>query len=219
MTKLLMALMQLLVTVAYNTGTVRPVICAFSIVALAALAGAASAVPAPVLTIVLEFLGPHTDRSIAAMKVELEALIKGSGLNVDWRTRGQGREESAGNLILVRFKGKCVLEPVPFLYDERGPLAFTYSTNGEVLPFSEVACDRVVATARSAMSGADFAQADLLLGRALGRVVAHELVHILSKSSAHGREGVAQAALSGLRLIAPEMHLSPADLERIYTQP
>ena len=197
----------------------RHVICAFSMVVLAALAGAATAVHPPALTIVLEFLGPHTDRSIDAMKHELEALVKDSGLNVDWRMRGQGREESSGNLVLVRFKGKCVLEPVPYLYDERGPLAFTYSTNGEVQPFSEVACDRVVAVARSAMSGGDFAHADLLLGRALGRVVAHELVHILSKSGAHGREGVAQPALSGLRLIAPEMHLSPADLERIYTQP
>jgi hypothetical protein len=197
----------------------RHVICALSMAALALLALAASPVRSSALTIVLEFQGPHSDRSIDAMKYELETLMKGSGLTLDWRMRDQKREESSGNLVVVRFKGKCVLEPVPYLYDERGPLAFTYSTDGEVQPFSEVACDRVVAAARSAMSGEDFARADLLLGRALGRVVAHELVHILSKSGAHGREGVARPALSGLRLIAPEMHLSPADLERIYTQP
>jgi hypothetical protein len=197
----------------------RHVICALSMAALALLALAASPVRSSALTIVLEFQGPHSDRSIDAMKYELETLMKGSGLTLDWRMRDQKREESSGNLVVVRFKGKCVLEPVPYLYDERGPLAFTYSTDGEVQPFSEVACDRVVAAARSAMSGGDFAHADLLLGRALGRVVAHELVHILSKSGSHGREGVARPALSGLRLIAPEMHLSPADLERIYTQP
>src|SRR6185369_3730106 len=101
-------------------------------------------------------------------------------------------EASFGNQVVVRFKGKCVREPVPDLYDERVPLAFAHSTDGVVQPVSEVACDRVVAAARSAMSGDDFAHADLLLGRALGRVVAHELVHMLSKSGAHGQEGVAR---------------------------
>jgi hypothetical protein len=196
----------------------RHVIRALSMAAMASLAVAASPVHSA-LTIVLEFQGPHSDRSIDEMKHELETVMKGTGLTFDWRTRSQARGESFDNLVVVRFKGKCVLEPVAYLYDERGPLAFTYSTDGEVQPFSEVACDRVVAAARSAMSGGDFAHADLLLGRALGRVVAHELVHILSKSGEHGREGVAKPALSGLRLIAPEMHLSPADLERIYTQP
>jgi len=186
---------------------------------LTSLAVAASAVHPGALTIVLEFQGPHSDRSIDEMKHELENVMKDTGLTFDWRTRSQAKGESFPNLVVVRFKGKCVLEPVAYLYDERGPLAFTYSTDGEIQPFSEVACDRVVAAARSAMSGGDFAHADLLLGRALGRVVAHELVHILTKSAEHGREGVAQPALSGLRLIAPEMHLSPADLERIYTQP
>jgi hypothetical protein len=199
----------------------RHVICAVSMAALVSIAtgAAASPVHATALTIVFDFQGPHSDRSIEEMKRELEAVMKGSGLTFDWRTRSQVRNESFANLVVVHFKGKCVLEPVAYLYDERGPLAFTYSNDGEVLPFSEVACDRVVAAARSAMSGGDFAHADLLLGRALGRVVAHELVHILSKSGEHGKEGVAQPALSGLRLIAPEMHLSPADMERIYTVP
>jgi len=55
-----------------------------------------------------------------------------------------------------------------------------------------------------------------LLGRALGRVLAHEVVHILSKSGAHGRVGVAKTALSGSQLIAPELRLGAADLERIH---
>jgi len=68
------------------------------------------------------------------------------------------------------------------------------------------------------MSGDDFAKADLLLGRALGRVLAHEVVHILSKSGAHGRTGVEKTALSGSQLIAPELRLGPDDLERIHAR-
>ena len=149
------------------------------------------------------------------MKREVEAVMKPSGVPLDWRTRAEAADASFDNLVVVRFKGKCVIEPVPFLYDERGPMAFTYSTDGVVQPFSEVACEKVTNAVRSAMFGSDFAKSDLLLGRALGRVLAHEVVHMLSGSGEHGHEGVARRSLSGNQLIAPELHLAPEDLERI----
>jgi hypothetical protein len=72
-----------------------------------------------------------------------------------------------------------------------------------VQPYGEVACDKVAAAVRSAMSGEDYARRDVLLGRALGRVVAHELMHMLARSGAHTETGVGRAALSGKRLISP----------------
>jgi len=134
------------------------------------------------------------------MKHEIEALMQPSGTKFNWRLRSELGEATVDNLIVVRFKGKCVLEPVGYLYDERGPLAFTYSTAGEVQPYSEVACDKVTAAVRSAMAGADFASADLLLGR----VVAHEMAHMLAKSGAHSHDGFTKPALSPKSLIARE---------------
>ena len=186
---------------------------AICIAELASLAAAGN------LTIVLEFQDKPPARSMAEMKREFATLFRDSGFTFDFRSREETSGHSFANLVVVRFKGRCVLEPVPWLYDERGPLAFTYSTAGAVQPFTEVACDQVAAVARSAMSGRDFAHADILFGRALARVVAHELVHILTKSGAHGREGVTRSALSGASLISPDLRLSPADLERIYTEP
>jgi hypothetical protein len=68
------------------------------------------------------------------------------------------------------------------------------------------------------MFGGDFAQADLLLGRALGRVVTHEIVHMLTHSAEHGREGVFEASLSGRQLIAPSLPLSAMDIDRLHLQ-
>jgi hypothetical protein len=155
----------------------------------------------PVVTVVLDFRGPHSARSLDEMKREVAAVLK--GVRLDWRTRAEAGTSSFDNLVVVRFKGKCVLEPVGYLYDERGPLAFTHSTAGEVQPYSEVACDKVTAAVRSAMSGSDFARADLLLGRALGRVVAHEMMHMLRKSVAHEHSGAGKATLSARSLISP----------------
>ena len=42
------------------------------------------------------------------------------------------------DLIVVQFKGRCEMDNFPILFDERGPnaLAFTHSSEGEILPFS-----------------------------------------------------------------------------------
>src|SRR5664279_5441525 len=167
------------------------------------------------ITIVLDFQGPRSEPSVTEMKREFAGIMKDTALRFDFRRRDQAAQEALSDLVLVRFTGKCVLEPVGYLYDERGPMAFTYSTDGIVQPFSEVACDKVTSAVRSAMAGGDFAKADILLGRALGRVLAHEVVHILSKSARHGTAGVTRTSLSGSQLIAPELHLEPDDLERI----
>ena len=155
-------------------------------------------------TIVLDFTGPHSDRSIGEMKREFEGILKGSGNTFTWRTRGEASGEVPSNLVVVRFKGKCVLAPVAYLYDERGPLAFTHSTDGNLQPFSEVECDQVTSAVRGAMFGGDYTRSDLLLGRALGRVVAHEFIHFMRNSNRHDREGIEKVSLSPVELIAPD---------------
>ncbi len=167
------------------------------------------------VTVVTDFDGPRSDRAVQQMKSETEQIFKSASVHLDWRERGELGQKSYDNLVIVRFKGKCVLEPVPILYDERGPFAFSYSSDGDVLPFSEVECDRVTATVHSAMWGDDFARPDYVMGRALGRVLAHELVHILTRSAAHGNEGVTQPALSGRDLIGAPLRLSRTDVERL----
>ena len=168
------------------------------------------------VTIVLDFRGAYSGGSVREMMREFEGMMKDTGLRFDWRLRADAAGASFDHLVVVRFKGKCVLEPVGYLYDERGPLAFTYSSDSVLQPFSEVECDKVTATVRSAMWGGDYSRADILFGRALARVVAHELVHLLSQSRAHGNEGVAMPALSGRDLISADFGLSRADRKRVH---
>jgi hypothetical protein len=191
----------------------RLVIACFAMIAFHSIACGAAIGEDPTgnLTIVLDFDGPRSDASITEMKRELESIMQDSGLRVSWRLRDEVAGESFPDLVLVRFKGKCRMEPTPLLYDERGPLAFTYTSGNVILPFSEVECDKVRVSIRSAMQERDFVRGDLLLGRALGRVLAHELYHIMGKTAGHGSDGVAGRALSGAQLIANELRLQPAD--------
>jgi hypothetical protein len=177
------------------------------LLALASFWAQAASSPEPTTTVVLDFQGQYSPRSLREMERELDAITKHAKLRVEWRLRGEAEGTTFDNLVVVRFKGKCILEPLGYMYDERGPLAFTYSADHVLQPFSEVACDKVTSVVRSAMWGGDYRRAELLLGRALARVVAHELVHMLSKSPDHGNTGVMKAALSGKELIAAEFRL------------
>ena len=197
----------------------RPVlICAFLAVGLTWAVMATTTAPIPsALTVILDFRGAHSDPSIREMERESGSILKTTGLRLDWRLKNQTQGQIFSQLVVMEFNGACKFNPAPRLYDEQGPLASTMTTDHAIQSFGEVDCDHVAETARQAMRGADYQQADLLVGRALGRVVVHELVHMLTHSAQHGREGVFEAALSGKQLIAPSLPLAAMDVDRLMS--
>lgn len=154
------------------------------------------------LTVLMQFEAEPSEQSMQAMKQELSYLL--SEVDVNWRMLSDVKPaDQFPDLVVVRFKGACQMQAVPpYLFDERGYYAFTHTSNGQVLPFSEVECDKVATSIRAAMSRTDYQRQDLLMGRALGRVLAHELHHVLAKSREHSKSGVNRTALTASELIA-----------------
>jgi len=167
------------------------------------------------LTVILDFKGAHSDRSVREMESESANILKTTGLKLDWRLRNQTGGEAYQDLVVMTFNGSCKFDPAPRIYDELSPLASTGTTDHVIQPFGQVDCDHVVGTARSAMLSNDYAKADLLVGRALGRVVTHEIVHMLTHSANHGSDGVFEPALSGSQLISPSLPLDAMDVDRL----
>jgi hypothetical protein len=196
----------------------RPVAAYLALVSLTIISSSATPRTTPdALTIVFRFDGPYSEKSLVEMKRELGTILHDSGIRVDWRNQSDvAASESFPNLVVVKFRGKCRMEPVPYLYDERGPLAFTYSTDGAVLPFGEIECDKVRSSLRTAMWGGDYKRSDKLLGRALARVLAHELYHMLAKTHSHVGQGIAEKALSGAQLISERLQLNQAELNKMH---
>jgi hypothetical protein len=193
----------------------RHVVASLAFVSLGIIA-LANTTPDP-LTIVFRFDGPYSEKSLLEMKRELGTILQGSGIQINWRAQSDvAVTDSFPNLVVVKFRGKCRMEPVPYLYDERGPLAFTYSTDGAVLPFSEIECDKVRSSLHTAMFGGDYKRSDLLFGRALARVLAHELYHVLTKTHSHAGQGVAEKSLSGAQLISERLQLNQAELDKMH---
>jgi hypothetical protein len=184
--------------------------------AIAAAAFAAgSNPPRAAVTVVLKFEDAYSKSSLDEMKREFERTTKGS-MPVQWRLRDQMPAEISGDLVMVTFRGRCVIDSVPPpLYDETGPLAWTSTTDGAPLPFGQISCDHVRNAVLRALWGGDFSHADQLFGRALGRVLAHEFYHMRAKTTVHAAAGATKRALSGAQLIVENFTVDDQSIEKM----
>lgn len=155
------------------------------------------------VTIVLQFDARHSEQSIGEMKRELQSLMRNSGVELNWRQLDElSASDAFPSLVVVRFHGSCEMQAqlLP-LSDEPIPLGYTHVANGHVIPFADVECDRIRSSLAAAETGRSM-RSDLLLGRAIGRVLAHELHHIIDRTRAHTEHGISRKSLSPRDLIA-----------------
>jgi len=144
------------------------------------------------------------------MRAELQRLLDPAGLEVTWKNSADHHAGDAFELVAVgSFEGSCsatepVLTPVSAV-DAVISLADTSISDGRVLPFFRVDCTRLL---RILGAGTDKA----MLGRALARVIAHELYHIVAGTAEHQNTGVAKAAFSVRDLTTPRFDFDVSSL-------
>jgi len=159
----------------------------------------------------MQFDSTPTPVSLEVMKTEVDHLLKASGIAIDWRLVKENHgDESFSRVVFLKFKGTCKAEGAAPPPNDFGTLGETHSLgstrvqNGRVLPYSEVECDQVRKALSYLAPGAGRKERQSALGRAMARVVAHELYHILARTTAHAAVGLARATHSLEELIAPD---------------
>ena len=169
-------------------------------VSAALAAGVASAAGnARPVGVYLSFESMPTAASIEIMKRAVENLLEPAGVTLAWRlTSENSGDESFAQLAVIRFKGTCrsTAPQPPSLFGSLGEvneLATTSASKEHILPYTDVACDEVRKALTFVRQGSDLVEREKALGLALGRVVAHELYHILANTGAHTSEGIAKA--------------------------
>jgi hypothetical protein len=153
----------------------------------------------------LDFDSAPSKTSLEIMKKEVDALLRPAGVLLDWRLAAENRGDvSLADLVLLKFKGKCKAEAWSSGVEpgRTGTLGATKVAGGKVLPFSEVKCDAVKQALSYLRPEASTIERQKALGLAMGRVVAHELYHVLAQTTVHAARGLAQAAESLQDLVA-----------------
>jgi hypothetical protein len=141
----------------------------------------------------LEFEQSPSQAAVDAMRRQATDVLKQIGFDLAWRLVSENRgDEPFEHLVVVRFVGRCAslgtLRPTQAIL----VLGSTLVSDGQVLPYSQVLCDQVRRVLPDVEFAVDRARGNLVLGRALGRVVAHELYHVLLGTTHHQAEGLAK---------------------------
>jgi hypothetical protein len=188
---------------------------AFSLcLALAAFpAAAARRAPADApITLYTEFQQPAPPAVMEAMRTELDDIMRPLGMRFEWRSLAAREPQAASAaLAVITFKGNCGaghLSPAPA---ESGPLGWTHVSDGVILPFSDVDCDGIRHFLQASLLHLENGVRETAMGRAMGRVLAHELYHIFADTRHHAAHGVGKAAYTVRELLSSVFQFDEAE--------
>jgi hypothetical protein len=155
-------------------------------------------------------------------KTELASVMRGAGAHIVWWESEWSRSSVAGTLIVADFTGTCSvpLVAVPVADVSRlPPLAHTTTADGRILPFAFVDCRTLSEFMGPALMDLPIVRREQLYGRAIGRVLAHEIYHILAQTPLHAAAGVAKMHFSTADLLAPRFEFEPTTSAHLFGVP
>ncbi len=149
---------------------------------------------------------------------ELESILSPIGLAVAWSSlRDNPGDEISAQLAIIHFQGRCDpadLQPVSI---NPGPLGWTHISDGAILPFADIDCNGIRAFVQRELLAWPRAEREEAFGRAVARVLAHELYHIFANTRRHAGYGIAKGAYSVQELLSPSFEFAKKDCETLRT--
>jgi hypothetical protein len=172
--------------------------------------------PSPLLAIFLNFDSRPSSTFIKNMENELSAILSPIDLNVRWYMADQNPAPEAWvRVVFLSFHGSCTYRaPEPSAPEtDRMELGETAASGGVVLPYSDMNCDRL----RAFIAGEEPVRSgeEQRMGIAMGRVVAHELYHVLLQTGEHSEKGIAKAVFTPAALLRASFGFEAGELDRI----
>jgi hypothetical protein len=160
---------------------------------------------------------------IHEMTHEADALMATAGYTISWRVLGSSSRDAGDNfLAVIELRGVCQAPqpntPVESLATGMS-LASTAVVDGKVLPYSQLECENLTRLLAAALMKETTDKRDYLYGRAMGRLVAHELFHVLVGTRDHEGSGIAKRFFTAKDVLAEHFEFELAALEKFRDSP
>lgn len=170
------------------------------------------------VTLYTEFQHEPPQAVLDSIQDELRSTMAATGNQFEWHSlAGVRGNEVVTQLAVVTFRGRCDVGGIVARPVVPGALGWTHVSNGEVLPFSEVDCDSIREFLQIGLLSIAPGERELAYGRAVARVLAHELYHVLARTAHHGTAGVGKAAFNVHDLLSPTFVLEEAESQKVRT--
>lgn len=170
----------------------------------------------PLIGIAFAFREPPPSLAVEGMESELSRLLADSDIQLQWIERKKGRSVYVnGRIVVLDIVGNCELT-------EFGPqpsghaLAWNEITDGQFQPFITVDCNRLGRFIAKEVRGSDPDNRRRLLGRAIARVVAHEMYHLFTRTRNHSSSSTLfRSALPAEILVDEDVNFKAKEIERL----
>ena len=140
-----------------------------------------------------------------ALRDEVDSIMAPSGLRFTWRELSAARGDAVTvELAVITFKGRCDAAGLTPHGSDPGPLGWTHISDGVILPFAEIDCQRIRAFIQKQLLTVPAENREATYGRAVGRVLAHELYHIFANTTSHSSCGVGKSRYKVEELLSSE---------------
>ncbi len=166
-------------------------------------------------------LSPEVDRTVSYMRRELETLMQTAGYRVEWKVLGNPSGEDESVISVVELRGACraprekaYVKPV----ENGASLASTAVDGDRVLPFTWINCETLTQLLAPRLARVASGRRDFLYGRAMGRVLAHELYHLLANKRGHTESGVGKSSFSASDVLGEHFTFEGSALPRVNPQ-
>jgi len=140
-----------------------------------------------------------------ALQNEVNSIMAPTGLRFSWHSLSVAhRGVVAVKSAVITFKGACDVNGLTPHNSKPGPLGWTHISDGVILPFAEVDCQGIRGFIQKQLLTIPSQDREGAYGRALGRVLAHELFHIFANTMRHGSCGIAKSKYTVQELLSPK---------------
>ena len=151
-----------------------------------------------------------------SLETELQRVMTPAGIDIVWRSGTDSGAAEPGYIVVGSFSGECSAERTAQAgFSVQKALADTAVQNERILPYFRVDCGRLLSQLSPLLGRVSAPLRADLLGRAMARVIAHEIYHILAQTPEHAHDGLAKPQFSLKDLTATRFDLNSASLHRL----
>ena len=190
----------------------------FSLLCVSLLGARREPADRAVVDVYLNALSQPADPSVLEqMRREMKGVLGKAHIELRWAySQSSLPKEGAAHLVVMELKGSCEGRPdeLPSVLTQGLKLASSASADGRILPFTWLDCE---ALNRFLGSSAAEAKTPKHYGRAMGRLLAHELYHVLTDSEAHMASGITKPRLSVADLTADHLDFAPEAMAKLLS--
>jgi cytochrome c553 len=173
--------------------------------------------PVSPITLYVDYQHEIPDSIQRTIQREVAGIISPTGLTVEWRSLSAVYGSVNISLAVIHFQGNCNVTDLSVYPAYPFTLGSTAVSDGEVLPFSNIYCNAIRAYLSPQLRSIAPENRAVSFGRAVGRVVAHELYHIFAHTKHHSSHGLAEAALGIRELTAETFRFNRKEMQRLRT--